>query len=133
MDNWEVCSQLGRRSNATQAQGLCEALENCEKSHTEGPAQGQLVPVARKRPEWKCEPPTTTDVARGLNDLADKAAGEALTTIKQEVQEKEERINEEGAWAKRALQTVAKMYSEYTDHVGFVPVFHKNAIMRWVA
>ena len=37
------------------------------------------------------------------------------------------------AWAKRALQTVAKMYTEYTEHIGFVPVFHRNAMTRWVA
>ena len=85
----------GRRSDATQAQSLYGALENRELGHAEGPPQGQLVPVAWvKRPEWKCELPTT-EVARGLSDLADKAAGEALTTVKQEVQEKEEKTGED--------------------------------------
>ena len=116
----------GRRNNATQAQGYAGLWRIPSLATQRGLLQVSWCPSYGKRPEWKCEPPTTTEVARGLNDLADKAAGEALTVVKHEVQEKEERMKEDVAWAKRALQTVAKVNNEYTDHIGFLPVFHKN-------
>ena len=77
-------------------------------------------PSHGKRPEWKCEPPTSTGAARELNDKADKEAGEALAAVKQKVEASEEKIEEDVKWAQRALQAVAKLYNEYVEHFGLV-------------
>ena len=49
--------------------------------------------------------------------MADKA-GRALAEVKIKVNEMEENIGEDQKWARRALQTVAKLHSGYLNHIG---------------
>ena len=121
VDKWVVCSQLRRTiregGSALQTQDLCRALETCGCRKKKGLLKVSRCPSHGKRPERKREPPTTTNVARVLNDKAD---GEALAKVKHEVEENEQKIKEDVKWAQRALQTVAKLYfsQKCSDEVG---------------
>ena len=135
VDNKAVCSQLRRTIReggaAPRKPKACAGLWNLVSATRKGLLNASWCSSHGKRPEWKCELPTSTEAARNLNDKGDTAAGAASAKVKQEVEVGEDKIKEDIMWAQRALQIVVKQYNEFVDHIGLETNNH-SAVMRWV-
>ena len=105
-------------------QSLFRAMEIRTCSDEKGPAQGQLVPIAREKTRMEVRTPDLHRGGKGVErqgwQVGRRGSGKRAS--------KRQGGRQVGA---TAVQTVAKLYNEYVDHIG-PETKDCTAMMRWV-